>query len=78
MSFNEVMAELSKLSPAERQELRLHLARLDGGDWIDADDPLTDAEKALLDARLAAYAKDPDAGSTWEQVEARIRAKLKA
>jgi hypothetical protein len=27
--------------------------------------------------RLAAYEKDPDAGSSWEEVEARIRARLK-
>ena len=78
MSFNDVIAELPKLSAEERQELRLQLARLDGDNWIDASDPLTDGEKALLDARLAAYAKDPDAGSTWGEVEARIKARLKA
>jgi len=33
-------------------------------------------EKTLLEARLAAYARDPDAGSTWEEVEGRIRARL--
>ena len=78
MSFKEVLAELPKLSPAERQELRLQLARIDGNDWLDAGDPLTDAEKALLDGRLAAYAKDPDAGGSWAEVEARIRSRLKA
>ena len=78
MSFNDVIAELPKLSAAERQELRQQLALLDGDDWTDSEDPLTNAEKALLDARLAAYAKDPDAGSTWAEVEARIKAKLKA
>ncbi|MBE0545947.1 MAG: addiction module protein [Verrucomicrobia bacterium] len=39
---------------------------------------MTDTEKALLDTRLAAYEKDPDAGSSWEEVEARICARLKA
>lgn len=77
MSFNEVMAELPKLTPAERQQLRLQLARLDGEQWLDRTDPLTDAEKALLDARLAAYAKDPETGSSWAEVEARIRSRLK-
>jgi putative addiction module component (TIGR02574 family) len=43
---------------------------------LDVDDPLTDAEKALLDARLAAYKRNPDAGSSWAEVEARIRARL--
>jgi hypothetical protein len=41
--------------------------------WLDTKEPLTDTEKALLDARLAAYEKDPDAGSSWAEVEARIR-----
>ena len=78
MSKADILAELPKLTPAERQEVRLNLARIDGAEWLDADVPLTDAEKALLDARLAAYEKDPDAGSSWEEVEARIRARLKA
>ena len=77
MSKADILAELPRLTPAERQEVRLQLARLDGEAWLDANDPLTDAEKALLDARLAAYEKDPDAGSSWEEVEARIRARLK-
>ncbi len=76
MSKTEILEELPKLTSDERREIRLKLAELDGDDWFDADDPLTDAERALLEARLAAYAKDPDAGSSWEEVESRIRAKL--
>jgi putative addiction module component (TIGR02574 family) len=78
MSKAEILAELPRLTPAERQEIRLKLAHLDGEEWLDAADPLTDVEKALLDARLAAYEKDPDAGSSWEEVEERIHARLKA
>jgi putative addiction module component (TIGR02574 family) len=48
----------------------------DSEDWLDDEEPLTVREKALLEARLAAYAKDPDAGDTWEEVEGRIRATL--
>ncbi len=78
MSKTESLAELPKLTPAERQEVRLKLTQLDGEEWLDTNEPLTDTEKALLDARLAAYEKDPDAGRSWEEVEARIRARLKA
>ena len=78
MSKAEILAELPKLTPAERQEVRLKLTQIDGEEWLDTKEPLTDTEKALLDARLAAYEKDPDAGSSWEEVEARIRARLKA
>jgi putative addiction module component (TIGR02574 family) len=78
MSKADILAALPQLTPAERQEVRLKLARLDGEAWLDAGDPLTDAEKALLDARLAAYEQDPNAGSSREEVESRIRARLKA
>ena len=74
MSKAEILEELPKLTKTERQEIRLRLAELDSEDWLDDEEPLTVEEKALLDARLAAYAKDPDAGSTWEEVEGRIRA----
>jgi putative addiction module component (TIGR02574 family) len=76
MSKTEILAELPKLTKRERQEIRLKLTELDAEDWQDDGDPLTADEKALLDARLAAYAKDPDAGSSWEEVENRIRARL--
>ncbi len=76
MSKNEILEELPKLTKTERNEIGLRLAELDGEDWIDDDDPLTPDEKALLDARLAAHEKDPEAGSSWEEVERRIRASL--
>ena len=76
MSKTEILEELPKLTKTERQEIRLRLAELDNDDWPDDEDPLTVHEKAVLEARLAAYAKDPDAGSTWEEVEGRIRARL--
>ncbi len=34
--------------------------------------PLTDAQREELDRRLDAYHKDPDAGSPWPEVRARI------
>jgi len=77
MSKSEILAELPKLAPGEREEIRAKLAELDGDGWLDAGDPLTSAEKVLLNARLVAYEKDPDAGSSWEELEARIRVRLK-
>ena len=76
MSKTEILEELPKLTKMERQEIRLRLAQLDSEDWLDDEEPLTVHERALLDARLAAYAKDPGAGSTGEEVEGRIRARL--
>lgn len=76
MSKTEILEELPKLSKTERQEIRLRLAELDSDDWLDDEEPLTVHERALLEARLAAYVKDPDAGSIWNEVEDRIRARL--
>jgi putative addiction module component (TIGR02574 family) len=76
MSKVEILEELPKLTTEERKEILLKLAELDGDSWLDAEEPLTDAEKALLEARLAAYEKDPDSGSSWTEVEARIRSRL--
>jgi hypothetical protein len=76
MSKTEILEELPKLTKTERHEIRLKPAELEGDEWIDDDDLLTADEKALRDARLAAYEKDPDAGSSWEEVESRIRARL--
>ncbi len=76
MSKTEILEELPNLTKLERHEIRLKLTELDAEDWQDDADPLTASEKALLDARLAGYANDPDAGSSWEEVENRIRARL--
>jgi hypothetical protein len=73
MSKTKIIEELSKLTTMKRQEIRLRVAELDSDDCLDDEGSLSVHEKALLDARLAAYTKDPDAGSTWEEVEGRIR-----
>ena len=76
MSKTEILRRTTKLTKTERQEIRLRLAELDRDDCLDDEDSLTAHEKALLEARLAAYANFPDAGSTWGEVEGRIRGRL--
>ncbi len=79
MSKAEILQELPKLKPEERQEVRTKLNELDGvadEAWI-ADGDLTAEEKAMLDARLTEYEKNPNEGSSWEEVEARLRRQLK-
>jgi putative addiction module component (TIGR02574 family) len=47
-------------------------------DSIDADGdeiPLTEAQKQDLERRIAAYEANPSAGSSWEEVKARLREK---
>jgi putative addiction module component (TIGR02574 family) len=72
MTKAELLEELSKLTSGERQEIRLKLAELDGDDWLDDDDPLTDEEKALLEARLADMEQHPEKSIPWEDARRRI------
>jgi putative addiction module component (TIGR02574 family) len=76
MSKTEILAELPKLKPEELAEVQAKLDELAGEVWHDGGE-LTDADKMALDAALADYKKNPDAGSTWEEVETRIQAKLR-
>ena len=79
MSKVDILQELPKLAPGDRQEIREKLDELDataGIEWLDHCD-LTDDEKRLLEQRLAAIENNPNAGSSWEEVEARIRTKLR-
>ena len=71
MSTAEIIEELSKLSRDERHEVRVKLAEMDGG-WLDADDPLSDADKALLEARLADMEAHPEKSIPWAEAEARL------
>jgi len=76
MSKTEILEEPPRLTKTEREENRWRLAELDSDDWLDDEEPLTVHEKALLETRLAAYANNPEAGSTWEEIEGRIRTRL--
>jgi len=76
MSKTEILDELSKLTPQERFEIRVKLAELDGDRWLDDDDPLTDEQKALLDARLADMEQNPGASIPWDEARKRIESRL--
>jgi putative addiction module component (TIGR02574 family) len=67
MSKTEILEQLPKLTPDERFEIRVKLAELDGDRWLDDDDPLTDEQKALLDARLADMQAHPEKSIPWEE-----------
>jgi putative addiction module component (TIGR02574 family) len=75
MSKTEILAELPKLKADELAEVQAKLDELFGEVWLD-DGELNDADKAALDAALASYKQNPDAGSSWEEVKARIQSKL--
>lgn len=76
MSKTEILEEIRKLTAKERYEIRLELAELDGDSWLDDDDPLTDDEKAPLDARLADMEQHPEASIPWEEARRRIEVRF--
>jgi len=76
MSKTEILEQLPKLTPDERFEIRVKLAELDGDRWLDEDDPLTDEQKALLDARLADMEAHPEKSIRWEDVKRNLSLRL--
>jgi putative addiction module component (TIGR02574 family) len=76
MSKNEIIAELPRLSAEDRAEVQAKLDELAADAWQDRSE-LSDADKQVLDQALANYEKSPDAGSSWEQVKARVQGKLR-
>lgn len=68
MIDESLLAKVSSLSPADRLELISAV-----WDTLSPDDLLvTDAERALLDARLADMEAHPDDQTPWPEVKARL------
>jgi putative addiction module component (TIGR02574 family) len=68
-----LISKVKSLSPADRLELI-------GAVWesLDAQNlPVTEAEKAILDARIEDERQNPDDHSPWPEVEARLKRRLR-
>jgi putative addiction module component (TIGR02574 family) len=72
MSKAEILQELPKLGLHERREIFERIGELEEQDLLKGGEP-TAAETALLDRELEEYQRNPEASSTWEEVEARLR-----
>jgi putative addiction module component (TIGR02574 family) len=72
MSKVEILAELPKLELADRREIFDRICEMEERDLLLGSQP-TAEEKALLDRELEEYRRNPEAGSTWNEVEARLR-----
>jgi putative addiction module component (TIGR02574 family) len=68
MSFNEVIAELPRLTFEERQILIRRALELD-------DSPLSAADEALVEERLAAHHDDPTSSVPLEDIKKRLRSR---
>ncbi len=74
MSFQDVLAELPKLTPEQRDTLRVRLAALFGEEWMD-DRELTPEQKAVIEARIADHERNPAAAISWEVMEEKLKAR---
>ena len=70
MSLTEILAEISKLSFAERQELVRRAIEIEDHD-------LTAEEKAILDERLEEFRRNPNSVIPAEQLKGEISRRLK-
>ena len=78
MSKAEIIEELPKLSLEDRAEIQAKLDELGGEGWLDGDDPLTNEQKALLEARLDDLEKHPEKSTPWPEAAARLKARFGA
>ena len=72
MSKMEILAELPKLELADRREIFDRICEIEERDLINGGGA-TAEERALLDRELEEYRRNPEAGSAWNEVEARVR-----
>jgi putative addiction module component (TIGR02574 family) len=71
MSLTEILAEIPKLSFAERQEIIRRTLEVEDGD-------LTAEEKAILDERLDDFRRNPNAGVPVDQLKSEVSRLLKS
>ncbi len=71
MSKMEILAELPRLDIADRREILDRICEMEERDVLNG--TVTPEEKALLDRELEEYRRNPEAGSSWNEVQARIR-----
>jgi hypothetical protein len=70
MSTVEILAQLPKLTPADREKIREEL------DSLDAAAPLSPEERRLVAERVGAYRQNPDATLSWALAEEEIRKRI--
>ncbi|MFO0797462.1 MAG: addiction module protein [Gemmataceae bacterium] len=68
MTVEALLREAEMLTPDERRELATRLLEAD----VANDPPLTEAQMAELDRRIAYSDANPDSGIPWEVVKERL------
>jgi putative addiction module component (TIGR02574 family) len=54
----------------------LKLSEPDEDRWLDYDDSLSEQDKSLIEARIDAHERNPDAAIPWDDFKARLSRKI--
>jgi hypothetical protein len=73
VSKTEILEQLPKLDSVELREIRDRIWQIEEEELLSGRAKPSAEEKELLDQELEDYSRDPDAGSSWEEVETRLR-----
>jgi hypothetical protein len=73
MSFAEVLEELPPLTIEQRCEILDRIVELNRGGWLDVDDPLSEADKQIIESRLAKHEADPKSAILLDELENRLK-----
>jgi len=73
MSKAEILAQLPKLDSAELREICDRIWQLEEEQLLSGRINPSDEEKALLDSELEDYSRNPESGSTWQDVKSRLK-----
>jgi uncharacterized protein Smg (DUF494 family) len=72
MSFAQVLEELPALTSEQRREILDRIIELDRGGWLDVDDPLSEADKQVIESRLAEHEANQSSAISLEELENRL------
>jgi len=76
MSKADILEALPNLTPEERREIHLRLTELDNDLWLDKDDPLSDEDKTLIQARIDAHERTPETAVPWDDFKTRLNRRI--
>ena len=73
MSKAEILEQLPKLNSVDLREICDRIWQIEEEQLLSSRVNPTDEEKALLDSELEDYSRNPEAGSTWQDVKSRLK-----
>jgi hypothetical protein len=73
VSKREILEQLPKLDSGDLREIRDRIWQIEEEELLSGRAKPSDEEKELLDRELEDYARDPNVGSSWEEVESRVK-----